>query len=207
MFLPQSLVFRPGEREDGDLRLDAYTNRGAYATDACIYIEVLWEDGAVALHQLKILGRNGCCLLVETHEFGVLPFRGAPAANDELHGVGVARQCEVNVGAFQHLATPMGWVVTEKYRKSANIGLDASDIIVSFVEVSVGAEWWFADILDSNERNALFCGIAAWTNEGLRFVEQHVPTRLLLQQNETINILLASLVIEGADIFGIVVIA
>ena len=91
--------------------------------------------------------------LVETAPLGIFPLSRTPLANLELDGMGVTCQHQVDVGLWQYLAAPMGWVVRQEdaVRRLGGVGDDLS----GFLQVSVGREGWFADVLDAEQGDAL----------------------------------------------------
>ena len=85
--------------------------------------------------------------------------------------------------------------------------MDASDGSHSTVEITVSAEWRFADILDTNQGDVLRYRIVERTAQRHTVVLEHMPSCFFLNQNEAVDVGIASLLVETTHIVGIIVIA
>lgn len=149
-------------------------------------------------------------VLVEACVLVVLPCRWRPAEDAELHVVRMSAKGEVDVGAREDFATPVGRIVGEKDGEKIVCSVESSDGAHGIFEVAIDRERWLANILYTDEGDGVFaflyvCTIAT-IEEGCGVIE-HLPACLFLHELQAIDILLASLVIVAAHIVGIVVIA
>ena len=88
----------------------------------------------------------------------------------------MSRECQVDVGIWQNLIAPMRRIVAEEYGKAiVGFVLLASrrkparlDIVESLAKVAIDRERWFANILDTDDEDAV---VAAFQ-----------PTALIVEQ-------------------------
>ena len=121
--------------------------------------------------------------------------------------MGVTSQREVDVGARKHFLAPMRGIVGEEDREERVGSMNAAHRSHCTVEITVSAEWGFANILDTNQRDVLRYRIVKRTAQRCTIVFEHMPSRLFLNQDEAVDVGIATLLVETAHVVGIIVIA
>ena len=200
-----AFLFFP-QHQNRDFGRNADSDAGPDTADAGVDVEVL----GIAFLIFGIgesRGIRAMAGIVKAHPFVVFPFGWTPRTNPKLSSMGVTGQREVDVGAWKHFLAPMCGIMGKEYGEERVGSMNAAHGSHRTVEVSVGAEGWFSDILDANQRDILRYRIVERTGQRHTTVLEHVPSSFFLNQDEAVDVGIASLLVETTHIVGIVVIA